>query len=403
MTSLEPLSPNLTIPELESKASSGHVIAQYALAKISLARGEYTKAITWYNKAADARFPPAAYELGMMHLLGHHVDVDIKKALALISSAAEQKSCDAIRLCAVLGATGILPGSSWAVAVDYLLEAANMVDPHALRQIGFLLQTRNGDAALAETMLKAAASLNEPIALKMVGPQKNVSAEILIPEKWAAWSSVRAFLLELDDNKHRQPVMLSGKPTVTQYSALLSSDECMYLREIARPSLTSNVQLLGGNPKDPGYQRHQTNRVMIFYPVVQDLVIYLLTQRLVRHSGLPSSHAEMLIIQQTRQNEEFSVHADYLDPTDPYQAYSIQQSGQRIKSLFCYLNDDYEGGETVFPESDLKIKGKCGDAVVLENVNSIGLPEEKSRHAGLPVKKGEKWLASIWFRDKSIN
>ncbi|HXV73968.1 MAG TPA: 2OG-Fe(II) oxygenase, partial [Sphingomonadales bacterium] len=103
-----------------------------------------------------------------------------------------------------------------------------------------------------------------------------------------------------------------------------------------------------------------------------------------------------------REGEEFRPHADYLDPADPHQAFSIQQAGQRVKSLFCYLNEDYEGGETAFPETGLKIKGKRGDAVVIENVNSIGLPEEKSRHAGLPVIKGEKWLASIWFRDKAV-
>jgi prolyl 4-hydroxylase len=402
MSELEPLKADISLEELTAKAEAGHYVAQYTLSKVMAGRGENRKAAEWLTKAADNRFAPAQYELGMWHLLGHHVDANLERARALITDAAGRKFPEALRLRAVLDATSVFPEGSWESAVDHVLAAADLADPHALRQIGFLMRTRGGDKKLSDTMLKAAASLNEPICLQLVGAQKGVQAEKLIPENWKAWPGVRTFLLGLNDEAPRQGEALSEIPAVQKFAALLSPEECLYLREMARPSLTENVQLLGGNPKDPSYRELQTNRVMIFYPIVHDLTTVLLARRLMAQAGLPPGNAEMLIVQNTREGEEFKPHTDYLDPAEPHQAYSIQQAGQRAKSLFCYLNDGYEGGETAFPETGFKFKGCAGDAIVLENVNSIGLPEEKSRHAGLPVTKGEKWLASIWFRDKAV-
>ncbi|HXV74501.1 MAG TPA: hypothetical protein VD713_07210, partial [Sphingomonadales bacterium] len=204
MTQFEPLKPDISLEELTAKAKGGHTLAQYALAKVEAARGENRKAAEWLGKAAEGQFAPVVYELGMWHLLGHHVDFDVKRARALITAAADKKFSDALRLRAVLEATGVFPGGTWETAVDHLLVAADMADPHSLRQIGFLLRTQGGEAKLSEKMLKSAASLNEPISRKLVGEQKGVIAEKEIPENWDAWPGVREFLLTLGGEAVRE-------------------------------------------------------------------------------------------------------------------------------------------------------------------------------------------------------
>lgn len=399
-----PLDPNITLEELAEKANAGHPVACYGMAKVSLQKEELKDAVDWLTKSAKAGFPPAKYELGMWHLLGHNVEHDIARAQDLIGGAASDKFPDAQRLLGVLYLLGLVPGGGWPEAVDNLIAAARQVDPHALRQIGFFMRTRRGDKKTSELFLTVAAAMNEPVSLKLVGKQEGIDPDKAIPKENddAFWNKIREFLHSFGDEKARDGEELASEPVIRKFKNVLSAEECLYLREMARPSLTENVQLLGGNPEEPGYQELQSNRVMVFYPIVQDLVIVLLLRRLMKQAGIEQDFAELPIVQNTREGEEFKLHADYMDPENPQQAYSIQQSGQRVKSLFCYLNDDYQGGETEFPEAKLKLKGKAGDVLVIDNVNSIGLPDEKSQHAGLPVTKGEKWLSTLWFRDKKL-
>ena len=51
-------------------------------------------------------------------------------------------------------------------------------------------------------------------------------------------------------------------------------------------------------------------------------------------------------------------------------------------TLLLYLNDDYQGGETDFPELNWKFKGRKGDALWFWNVGTDGLLDFRTRHAG---------------------
>jgi len=66
--------------------------------------------------------------------------------------------------------------------------------------------------------------------------------------------------------------------------------------------------------------------------------------------------------------------------------------------MLVYLNDDYEGGETVFLRTGLRFKGKKGDALLFRNALPDGRADEMAQHAGLPVTVGEKIIASRWIR-----
>jgi prolyl 4-hydroxylase len=68
--------------------------------------------------------------------------------------------------------------------------------------------------------------------------------------------------------------------------------------------------------------------------------------------------------------------------------------------VLIYLNDDYVGGETVFPRLGWAFKGQTGDALVFWNMSAAGEREMNSIHAGAPVTRGEKWLFSQWVRER---
>ncbi|MGZ5781611.1 MAG: prolyl hydroxylase family protein, partial [Burkholderiaceae bacterium] len=75
--------------------------------------------------------------------------------------------------------------------------------------------------------------------------------------------------------------------------------------------------------------------------------------------------------------------------------------GQRVATLILYLNDVEEGGETEFPEIGLKIIPKAGNALYFAYMNSSSQPDPLTLHAGRPVLKGEKWIATRWVRERA--
>ena len=69
-------------------------------------------------------------------------------------------------------------------------------------------------------------------------------------------------------------------------------------------------------------------------------------------------------------------------------------------TALIWLNHDYEGGQTDFPDVGVRVKGGVGDLLLFHNVTADGLPDQRMMHAGLPVTSGVKWMASRWIRGR---
>ena len=90
--------------------------------------------------------------------------------------------------------------------------------------------------------------------------------------------------------------------------------------------------------------------------------------------------------------QEYRAHLDAI----------ANSENQRILTFLVYLNDDFEGGETEFLATGLKFKGAKGDGLLFRNADASGQPDPGSKHAGLPVLSGEKYLASRWIRERPL-
>jgi prolyl 4-hydroxylase len=118
-------------------------------------------------------------------------------------------------------------------------------------------------------------------------------------------------------------------------------------------------------------------------------------------TGLRLEQGEPLQILHYGLKGEYLPHHDYFDPMDPGTAVILKTGGQRIATLVIYLNTPEEGGGTHFPELDLEVKARKGSAVYFEYMNKSGQIDSRSLHAGLPVLKGEKWIATKWLRESN--
>lgn len=182
---------------------------------------------------------------------------------------------------------------------------------------------------------------------------------------------------------------LSEAPEVIRFTGLFSAHECDFLREIAgqrfKPALIfheSRRQFV----KDPIRDSDTASFPLVFeWPAV-----HALNRRIAAATSTQVGQGEPLQLLRYRPGQQYKPHLDAIAGLE----------NQRLLTLIVWLNDDYTGGETHFPETGLSVRGAKGDALMFRNALSDGRPDPVSRHAGLPVTEGEKLIASRWIRQR---
>lgn len=202
---------------------------------------------------------------------------------------------------------------------------------------------------------------------------------------------IEAMDLEPDGGPARQFIAetLSGTPEVRRFPALFSAAECAYLIETAKPLLQPSVVV------DPRTGRQVANPVRTSsaagFPFMdENPAIHALNRRLAAASGSDVHAGEPLQVLHYVPGQQYHRHSDALPNVPPGQ--------QRVMTFLVWLNEDYEGGETAFPAADLKVRGKTGEGLLFRNAAADGTPDPRAIHAGLPVTRGAKFLASRWIR-----
>src|SRR6201995_2701965 len=140
---------------------------------------------------------------------------------------------------------------------------------------------------------------------------------------------------------------------------------------------------------------------MAFGPIDTDPLLAIVAHRIAAWTRTNAACGEHMSILRYRPGEEYRRHVDFFDPDIPAIWAEGARAGQRTATGLVWLNDDYEGGETVFPLVERKFRGKTGDALAFWNVLPDGTPDRRTVHAGVPPVGGDKWLISKWIRDRA--
>lgn len=146
----------------------------------------------------------------------------------------------------------------------------------------------------------------------------------------------------------------------------------------------------------------RTAKTCAFGPQERDMMLAMLQERAARLLGVPVVCHEPPNAISYEPGQEYRRHADFIEPSIPQFQAELQQLGQRVGTVVTYLNDDFDGAETVFPDLDISFRGKPGDAIFFANVLPDGSPDYLTSHAALPPTKGRKWVLSQWIRAKAF-
>lgn len=188
------------------------------------------------------------------------------------------------------------------------------------------------------------------------------------------------------------PEVLSEAPHILRYPRLLTPDECGHIATTAA-DLLEPARVI--DPRTGRWIPHpiRTSDGGAIGPVREDLVVRAINLRIASASGTRVDQGEPLTVLRYRPGQQYRPHLDTIDGA----------SNQRIKTALVYLNQGFAGGETSFPLLPLTIRPAGGDVIVYTNVLPTGAPDPQTRHAGLPVTDGVKWMATRWIREQTVD
>lgn len=185
--------------------------------------------------------------------------------------------------------------------------------------------------------------------------------------------------------------VLSEAPQIVLFRGLFSRGECDYLVAAATPMLEPSVVVDAAT----GRQRPDPVRIsdgVGFTLPLENPAVHALNRRLAAASGTDVAQGEPLQVLRYRPGGEYKPHFDAIPGF----------ANQRLFTMIVWLTEDYEGGETMFMTTGMKAKGRTGDALLFRNALPDGRRDPDAGHAGLPVTRGEKLIASRWIRARSF-
>ena len=185
---------------------------------------------------------------------------------------------------------------------------------------------------------------------------------------------------------------LSAAPDVTIFRNAFSRLECDYLAEAADPLFVPSDVV---DPQTGKLVRHpiRTSDVAAFPLLLENPAVHAINRRIAALSGTTPEQGEPLQVLRYRPGQQYRAHFDALPGT----------ANQRVLTMLVYLNHNYQGGETLFIKSNLKVNARRGDALLFRNADDAGRIDQATQHSGLPVTRGVKLIASRWIRARPLD
>lgn len=195
-------------------------------------------------------------------------------------------------------------------------------------------------------------------------------------------------------------VMVCTSPRIALFDNVLSDAECDALIAASRGKLQRS-KVVAHRATGEFVDATRTSYGAHFDKGENKLVTTV-QRRLAELVRWPVSHAEPLQILNYGLGGEYLPHFDYFEPQEPGQPSPLQTGGQRIATVVMYLNDVAAGGGTIFPHLNLETRPRKGGAIYFSYQQPDGSVDPMTLHGGSPVVRGEKWIATQWFRMRAF-
>ena len=266
---------------------------------------------------------------------------------------------------------------------DALLQT--LIDRGIGEDVAVAFMTQTLEARLEELKEKAAAR-DAPVPDPVTAIPQPLSIE---------WPSIVPAGSRPNLDRDVQVMFSLDHPRVVLFRNFLSDTECDELIRLSRDRMQAShvIDMDSGNTRaDAGRTSSGTAFGRGESPFIERI-----ERRIEALLQWPYEQGEALQILRYEVGQEYKPHYDYVDPTQPGAAPFLARGGQRVASLVMYLNTPLDGGGTNFPDVGFEIAAHKGCAVYFSYDRPH--PITRSRHGGMPVRAGEKWVATKWLRE----
>ena len=202
--------------------------------------------------------------------------------------------------------------------------------------------------------------------------------------------------LWLNDRLSRNPSVLripTDKLDLFVARDFLDPEECAGLIALIEAERMPS-QLLAPS-EDPDFRTSESCNLDPEQPLVgrvEDKITGLL--------GIQPELGETIQGQRYTIGQQFKPHHDFFHTTGDYWPEMERTGGQRTWTAMIFLNVPAEGGQTAFPEADIKVSPRPGNLLAWNNLDARGEPNHNTLHQGCPVLAGAKYVVTKWYRER---
>jgi prolyl 4-hydroxylase len=336
-------------------SESPHLAAARALG----AAGRHEEALQELVRGTNAGDFSAMSELGHRLLVGRNAPPMPNDGLRLIQTAAAKGQAEALHRIAALTAGGAFFAQNWAGAFQLLAQAAEAGSTVAQEQL----------VALSDGMPEGTAWQARAATIDI-----------------AHWLSAP------------QPTKVTPDGRVMKVPAMVSGAVCAWLIKRSQGRLERARVYDSINGVETTDQTRSNSAANVDLATV-DVVQFLVQARMAVACSMPWVQMESPTILHYAAGEQVREHYDFIDPNSPNYERMLREQGQRMITFLLYLNEDYEGGTTDFPDLGVSHKGSLGEGLYFKNAHPNGQPDTSMIHAGRPPIAGEKWIVSQFVRN----
>ncbi|KAL3629296.1 putative prolyl 4-hydroxylase 7 [Castilleja foliolosa] len=203
-----------------------------------------------------------------------------------------------------------------------------------------------------------------------------------------------------------------GIPGAFLYRGFLTDKECDHLITLAKDK--SEKSMVADNESGKSIESEVRTSSGMFLRKAQDEVVARVEARIAAWTFLPIDNGEAIQILHYENGQKYEPHYDYF-----HDKANQQLGGHRIATVLMYLSNVEKGGETVFPDSDVKqpkgddwsdcakqgyaVKPEKGDALLFFSLHPNATTDPTSLHGSCPVIEGEKWSGTKWIHVRSFD
>jgi len=129
--------------------------------------------------------------------------------------------------------------------------------------------------------------------------------------------------------------------------------------------------------------------------IVKDLI-----QKICDDNNYSFENSEDMQVVKYEKGDYFKPHFDSVIEMDPF---FFVCGENRALTMLIYLNDNFEGGETSFPNLNMEIKPIKNTGVLFHSLDiNKKKTHPKALHGGSQVISGTKYVCNIWLREKKF-